>query len=110
MSFFLFTNALIVLNQDNEYCLEPVDIHMIAAMKLFRTIHNVETNISIDEALGFNNNQGNFIIRIVNIFVIHIIVSYTIFLLGSVHIPRNILIIKKIFWIYISDTAFQYQL
>ena len=60
------SNALIILDQDNEYCLEPVDIHMTAAMKLYRTIHNVETNINIEDALGFNNDQGNFIIRIVN--------------------------------------------
>jgi hypothetical protein len=60
------SNALIILDQDNEYCLEPVDIHMTAAMKLYRTIHNVETDIDIEEALGFNNDQGNFIIRIVN--------------------------------------------
>jgi len=60
------SNALIILDQDNEFCLEPVDIHMTAAMKLYRTIHNVETNINIEDALGFNNDQGNFIIRIVN--------------------------------------------
>ncbi len=60
------SNALIILDQDNEYCLEPVDIHMTAAMKLYRTIHNVETNINIEDALGFNNDKGNFIIRIVN--------------------------------------------
>ena len=60
------SNALIILDQDNEYCLEPVDIHMTAAMKLYRTIHNVETNINIEDALGFNNAHGNFIIRIVN--------------------------------------------
>ena len=59
-------NALIILDKDNEFCLEPVDIHMTAAMKLYRTIHNVETNINIEDALGFNNDQGNFIIRIVN--------------------------------------------
>ena len=66
MSFFLFTNELIVLNQDNEYCLEPVDIHMTDAMKLYITIYNIETDINIEEALGFNNDQDNFIIRIVN--------------------------------------------
>ena len=60
------SNALIILDPDNEYCLEPVDIHMTAAMKLYRTIHNVETNINIEDALGFNNDKGNFIIRIVN--------------------------------------------
>ena len=60
------SNALIILDQDNEFCLEPVDIHMTAAMKLYRTIHDVETNINIEDALGFNNDQGNFIIRIVN--------------------------------------------
>lgn len=60
------SNALIILDKDNEFCLEPVDIHMTAAMKLYRTIHNVETNINIEDALGFNNDQGNFIIRIVN--------------------------------------------
>lgn len=35
-------------------------------MKLYITIYNIETDINIEEALGFNNDQDNFIIRIVN--------------------------------------------
>lgn len=59
-------NALIILDNNNEYCLEPVDFHMPAAMKLYRTIHNVSTDKSIEEALDFDNDQGNVVMHLIN--------------------------------------------
>ena len=60
-------NATIFLDANNEFCLHPIKTHLFSAMKLYRALHNLDIDMDTDEsALGFNNNQGNVIFRIVN--------------------------------------------
>ena len=60
-------NATIFLDANNEFCLHPIKTHLFSAMKLYRALHNSDIDMDTDEsALGFNNNQGNVIFRIVN--------------------------------------------
>lgn len=58
------SNALIILGNDCEYAIEPVNIHMRAAAKLYKTLGKSERSIA--EELCANNRYGNITISILN--------------------------------------------
>ena len=60
------SNALILLESDSEYAIEPVNIHMSAAVKLYKTLHRDNNNINIELELVSGNEQGNIMIRVLN--------------------------------------------